>query len=283
MPDTREIDLGEVRLVIDEAGAGGMPLLLLHGFTGERADFETVTGPLVERGWHVVIPDQRGHGDSSQPAGEEHYSLEGFARDALALATAVGWDRFTLLGHSMGGMIAQHVVRLAPERVNALVLLDTTHETVEMDADIVALGLQVARNEGLAQLVELSRQYDDPLETPAHRRLCAEVPGYRERGDNATIRSSPAMYAALGVEITSPHDRLADLAGVSCPTLVIVGEQDIPMIAPSERMAATIPGATLAVVAGGGHSPQFEATDGLLGALLPFLDRVAAGALVAEA
>ena len=283
MRDTRQIDLGEVGLVIDEAGGGGRPLLLLHGFTGERADFEPLIAPLVERGWHVVAPDQRGHGDSAQPDGEDRYSLELFARDALALASDLGWDDFALLGHSMGGMIAQHVVRLAPERVNALVLLDTTHETVVMDPDIVALGLSVAREQGLAALVTLSREYDDPLETPAHRRLCAEVPGYRERGDNATIRCSPAMYAALGVEITSPHDRLADLAAVSCPTLVIVGEQDEPMIAPSERMVATIPGATLAVIPDGGHSPQFEATDALLAALLPFLDRVAAGALVAEA
>lgn len=283
MATDRTIPLGPVSLRVTEAGRGGRPLLLSHGFGGSRGDFVEFLDPLAERGWHAVAPDLRGHGESDKPEDEADYSFDTFADDLLQLATELGWPQFVLLGHSMGGMIAQHVVRLAPERVNALVLLDTTHETVEMDADIVALGLQVARNEGLAQLVELSRQYDDPLETPAHRRLCAEVPGYRERGDNATIRSSPSMYAALGVEITSPHDRLAGLASVSCPTLVIVGEQDTPMIAPSERMAATIPGATLAVVAGGGHSPQFEATDGLLAALLPFLDRVAAGALVAEA
>lgn len=282
MRTTRAIELDEVTLVVDEAGAGGRPLLLLHGFTSDRTDFDPIVEPLVARGWHVAIPDQRGHGDSDQPADEASYSLESFARDAMALATALGWDDFVLLGHSMGGMIAQLIAIGAPERVRALVLLDTTHETVEMDPAMVALGLQIVREQGLGAMVEISRQHDDPLETPAHRRLCAEVPGYRERGDEATLRCSAAMWAALGEEITSPHDRLADLAHLRCPTAVIVGEQDTPMIAPSERLATTIPGASLTVLPDGGHSPQFEATDALLGALLPFLDDVIAGAVPIE-
>lgn len=282
MRRTRTIDIGGLDLVVDEAGVGGRPLLLLHGFTSDRSDFDPIVDPLVDRGWHVAIPDQRGHGDSPQPDGEHSYSLELFAGDALALATALGWDEVVLLGHSMGGMIAQLVALAAPERIRALVLLDTTHETVEMDPDLVALGLQIVREQGLAAIVEIGREIEDPLETPAHRRLCAEVPGYRERGDEATLRCSAAMYAAMGSELTSPHDRLGDLASLRVPTVVIVGEQDAPMVGPSERLAATIPGASLAVLRDGGHSPQFEATDALLDVLLPFLDRVAVRDLAAD-
>lgn len=272
MRRTRELDLGELTLVVDEAGVGGRPLLLLHGFTSDRSDFDPIVDALVGRGWHVVIPDHRGHGDSSQPVTEESYSLELFARDTLALATRLGWDDFALLGHSMGGMIAQVLTLGAPERVRALVLLDTTHEAVEMDPDLVALGLAVVREQGIDAIVELTRELDDPLETPAHRRVCDEVPGYLERGDRLTLRCSASMYAAIGQELTTPHDRLTSLASVRCPTIVIVGEQDTPMLGPSERLAATIPGATLAVLPDAGHSPQFEATDALLATLLPFLD-----------
>src|SRR5687768_8869044 len=101
---TRTVAIGDVALVIDEAGAGGRPLLLVHGFTGSRADFDMALGPLAEAGWHVVAPELRGHGDSSRPAEESAYSFEIFAADVLELADHLGFDRFTLLGHSMGGM-----------------------------------------------------------------------------------------------------------------------------------------------------------------------------------
>ena len=65
----RTIDLighgGPVSLAVAEAGAGGRSLLLLHGFTGAKEDFTEWLDPLAELGWHVVAPDQRGHGESS--------------------------------------------------------------------------------------------------------------------------------------------------------------------------------------------------------------------------
>lgn len=271
----RTVDLGAVTLAVDEAGVGGRPLLLLHGYTGGKNDFVDVIGPLAERGWHVVAPDHRGHGSSSKPASEDDYSFELFAADALALADTLGWDSFVLLGHSMGGMIAQILTLTAPERVRGLILMDTSHRRVEIDPEIVALGAKLAREEGLEVIIGLLAEMEDPLSTPAHERLCAERPGYRERGDDNTRACSPAMYASMLLQITGDGDRLGDLASIACPTLVIVGDQDVPFIEPSRRMADAIPGARLELLAGAGHSPQFESPDEWWRAVGPFLDALA--------
>lgn len=271
MVSEKKIDIGELHLVVNEAGVGGRPLLLVHGYTGGRNDFDTVIGALADAGWHVVAPDLRGHGDSDDVDLEESYSLEIFAQDLLSLTDRLGWDQFVLFGHSMGGMVAQVLTLAAPERVRALVLMDTSHRETPIDGDLIDLAVKIAREEGLERIIEIQRDIDDPLETEAHRRLCATVPGYAQRSENNTRACSPAMFVAMALELTSVHDRLPELAALSCPTLVLVGESDPPFIEPSKRLAATIPAATLRVLAGAGHSPQFEAPDEFWRALTPFL------------
>ena len=88
------------------------------------------------------------------------------------------------------------------------------------------------------------------------------------------VTSSVASIAGVSGSSSNRrnHSLLDRLAGVTCPTLVIVGEQDRPFIKPSRRMAETIPGAKLEVLADAGHSPQFESPDEWFRAVLPFLD-----------
>ncbi|MBK6668985.1 MAG: alpha/beta hydrolase [Actinobacteria bacterium] len=163
---------GDVELAVVQAGAGGEPLLLVHGFTGSKEDFGDEMERLAARGFHVVAPDLRGHGSSDQPGDEADYSLAVFADDMWALADAVGWDRFHLLGHSMGGMIAQVMVLARPDRVHRLVLMDTHHGVVpDLDPDIIALGVHVARTEGLAVIQAVLKMGRDPLTNPAHDRV----------------------------------------------------------------------------------------------------------------
>lgn len=259
-------------LAYAEAGTGGAPLLLLHGFTGAKEDFTEWLDPLAGRGWHAVAPDHRGHGESDKPTEESDYSLAGFARDALGLADDLGWDRFVLLGHSMGGMVAQVVALTAPERLRGLVLMDTTHGPVEgVDPELVALGIEVARTQGLDAIADLTAGRDSPLSTQADERVKAERPGYAEFGDRKFRACSAAMYASLAREMFSQPDRLADLAALTVPTLVIVGDQDEPFLGPCRRLAATIPDARLVTVADAGHSPQFEAPESWWDALDTFL------------
>ncbi len=276
---TRRIAVRGVGLEVLEAGEGGRPLLLVHGFTGAKEDFADHVDALGARGWHVVAPDQRGHGASDHPAGSERYSLRIFAADVLGLADALGWRRFTLLGHSMGGMVVQHVALDAGHRLDGLVLMDTSHAAPDgIDRELVELGKAVVAEGGMQLLVETQRDREEgPLTTAAHLRMLRTRPGYAEMGERNTLRSSPDMWTTMVDEILDQPDRLDRLATLAVPTLVIVGEQDRPFLEHAERMAGAIPGARLVVIADAGHSPQFEAPGAWWAALTDFLDGIAVG------
>lgn len=274
---TRTIDLGEgMAVAVDEAGAGQRPLLLVHGFTGARTDFADHLSALADAGWWAVAPDLRGHGESVKPAGEEAYSLDHFAADVWALVDALGWDRLVLLGHSMGGMVAQVAAVRRPAALDGLVLMDTTHGPIDLDAELAALGAQIVRDGGMAAVKEVLDAMGDegPLTTPAHLRLLAERPGYREDGARKFLECAPAMYAAMLSQLLAQEHRLDALAVLDLPTLVIVGEQDTPFLAPSEDIAAAMPAAELVVVPEAGHAPQFEHPEAWRAAVLGFLERL---------
>lgn len=274
----RSLSVGEVELVFTEAGRGGRHLLVIHGFTGAKEDFSDHVHAFAEAGFHVVIPDNRGHGKSSKPQGEHHYSLEKMASDALGLCDALGWDEFCLLGHSMGGMIAQLVALEAPHRVGALILMDTCHGPLEgIDRELAMLGVETARTAGMGPIVEASKTGPGPLDTPARRRLLSERPEMAVRSEQNLSVCSPHMYAAMLSEMLEQPDRLDSLSGLDMPTLVLVGEQDHPFLGPSRRMAEAIPRAELVVVEDAGHSPQNENPAAWLSAVMGFLHRVAPG------
>jgi|JI10StandDraft_1071094.scaffolds.fasta_scaffold70987_2 3-oxoadipate enol-lactonase len=268
--DTTSHDLGAVRLHALEAGVGGAPLLLVHGFTGCKEDFAEEVDGLAELGYHVVAPDLRGHGESDQPDDEASYGLRSFADDLFALTERLGWASFDLLGHSMGGMIAQVMVLEQPDRVDRLVLMDTHHGVVgDLDLDLVAIGIELARTQGLEVIQQILQMSD--VENPAYERACAARPGYREWSENKMLKCSAAMYAAMLHEMSTIDDRLDALGSVRVPTLVQVGELDAAFVGASERMAATIPGAQLVVHPDGAHCPQFESTESWRSSLHEFL------------
>jgi 2-succinyl-6-hydroxy-2,4-cyclohexadiene-1-carboxylate synthase len=275
--DVRTVAAGDVSLEVADAGSGDRHLLLVHGFTGAKEDFTEVVDHLAGLGWHVVAPDLRGHGGSDHPAVEDAYDLELFADDLWALADALGWRRLVLLGHSMGGMVAQVAALRHPERVEALVLMDTSCGPPEgLDASLLDLGVAVVREHGMATLYELQneRQKDDPLATPASLRLLDERPGWEDFGRRKFLDSAPEMWAAMAPKMVSQADRVDALATLPMPVLVIVGEQDRPFLGPSQRMAKAIPDARLVVIPDAGHSPQFENPDAWWAALTRFLQEV---------
>ena len=266
--------VGDIDLDIAAAGEGGRPLLLVHGFTGAKEDFTDWLPDLAARGWHAVAPDLRGHGGSSHPDRETDYSLALFADDMVGLVDGLGWDRFVLLGHSMGGMIAQQVaLSTAGARLDGLILMDTSPSPPEgIDPEMIELGRSVVREGGVKLLVEALREQEGVLSTPADARVRAERPGYEEWGEQKLLASSDAMWLAMTTELFTQADRLPALASLLVPTLVIVGEQDEGFIGHSHRMTNAIAGCQLAVIPDAGHSPQFEAPDAWWTALTDFLD-----------
>lgn len=265
-----------VQLELLERGEGAeRHLMLVHGFTGARDDFADHVDDLAALGWHVVAPDLRGHGQSDHPEGEDAYSLAIFADDIATLADGMGWDRFVLLGHSMGGMIVQAYAVAHPERLDGLVLMDTSHGPVELgERDVIEGARSVVREGGMKALVEVMRESGGVLDTPAHQRVLAERPGYAEMGERKSLESADDMFLAMTAELFEQADRLDSLRGLDVPTLVIVGEQDEAFVEPSQRMAAAIPSARLEVIADAGHSPQFENPSAWRAVLIDFLEEL---------
>jgi 3-oxoadipate enol-lactonase len=250
-----EMDDG-VGLAVLETGAGP-PLLLVHGFGGAKEDFADHLEALGAR-HRVVTFDHRGHGESDAPDDPAAYSLDRLATDVLAVADALGIGEFRLLGHSMGGMVARRILFAGPERIDALVLMDTSPGPVPgLDPDLIDLGAAIAIEQGKDALKPLLDEAA-PLETPSYHRLLFERPGYQEFVDYKWESLSGVMWGAMARDMAHQPDQLEQLSEIRCPTLVLVGEQDDPFFEVSKVMAATIPGARLAIIPDAGHSPQFE-------------------------
>ncbi len=279
---TRTVHLGEVDLClseardscVSEAGDGDRTVLLLHGFTADKGEVDEVLEPLAAAGWHAVAPDLRGHGASDQPDDEAAYSFEIYAADVLALADRLGWDRFALVGHSMGGAVAQLVALDHPDRLTGLVLASTFHGPVQgVTSELVELGSWVVRTSGMAGLAKAmaSRRADNPESAATFERLQEARPDHAEQAARRLESTSPAMWLAMAPRFVTQADRLDRLRSIPVPTAVIVGELDETMLEDCRRIAAAIPGASLTEVPGAGHVPQLENPEAWREALSGFL------------
>jgi pimeloyl-ACP methyl ester carboxylesterase len=110
-----------------DAARAGRLVLLLHGFPQTDDAYRRVLAPLAEAGYYAVAPNQRGYSAGARPAAVADYELRDLAADVLGMATALGADRFGLVGHDWGGAVAWETAAEAPQRVAALVALSTSH------------------------------------------------------------------------------------------------------------------------------------------------------------
>lgn len=275
----RDVTTPRLTHSVAEAGHGGDPLLLLHGFTGAKEDFADVLDPFADRGRHAVAPDHRGHGGSDQPAEEDAYTFEQMADDAWALLDALELGRVDLLGHSMGGMVAQLMALADRGRLRSLVLMNTCGGRLEqIDPEVAAVGAELARTVGLAELNQILESLRTSPRPLSEERVRNERPGYIEFGVRKLLSSSPAMYASMAQRMATVDDRLDALSGLDLPTLVVVGAEDDEFLAPSRALADAIPGARLEVIDDAAHSPQFENPDRWWKVVNRFLDEVRADA-----
>jgi len=255
------------------------PLVLVHGFTGFRQDFAGVIDALLPSAERVLALDLRGHGASTHTGDAATYTFEVLASDLVAALAALGIARCDLLGHSMGGMLAQRVALAAPERIASLLLLSTSAEPLAwINEDHIRLAAYVGKEQGMAKLAELlrARAGDDPTRGEADRRLEREW-GAREFWawrDARIIATDPVAYQALGLALKHAPDIRARLSAIRCPTTAIVGALDSEFAEASARVAAAIPGARHVVIPNAGHQPQLEAREAFVGAVRAHLARV---------
>ena len=112
---------------VDEGDPDGAVVLLLHGFPETSESWNRQVPALVDAGYRVVAPDQRGYSPGARPAAQAAYSSPCLIGDVLAVADAVGAERFHLVGHDWGGAVAWQVAGRHPDRVRSLTVLSTPH------------------------------------------------------------------------------------------------------------------------------------------------------------
>src|SRR3989337_3058562 len=132
----------------------GYPVFLIHGYTGNLRNWAFQV-PVLSREFRMVSMDHRGHGHSDKPTEPEDYSLELMAEDAYGLLEHLGIRECYVVGHSMGGVVAQLLALNHPEPVRALVLVDTAAEVPDgFHPQERALLLDIAREQGMEAVFE---------------------------------------------------------------------------------------------------------------------------------
>ncbi|MBI3954094.1 MAG: alpha/beta hydrolase [Chloroflexi bacterium] len=245
----RYVGVNGLRLhYLDWGNADAPPMLLLHGYTGHAHTWDFFATALRGR-YHILALDQRGHGDSAWA--QDGYTHERFVDDVVGFVAALGLDRFILIGLSMGGLNAMGYMARDTSKVDRLVIVDIGPEIMAAGAGRIRAG-QVAPPPEFASQEE-AFQYlrslggfrnEKALRHRAHHAVRRQPDGrWRWKLDPALRQWTPAV-----------PDLWPALARVPCPTLIVRGaESDILAPEVAERMAGTIPHATLVTVPDSGH------------------------------
>jgi 3-oxoadipate enol-lactonase len=247
-------------------------LVLCHGFTGSSLDFALQVDALAADR-RVVTLDQRGHGASTRTRRLEGYTIEQLSADLGAFIEAVGGGPVDLLGHSMGGRVVMGLVQDHPELVRSLILMDTTAWSF------------APPDEGARAFVRGWISSFDPsrgmpgsfnIGGPEDALIEARTPPEWQRKKEAAFAAMDAyavkaLGTALlgddGVDDGKKRSPCVDLGSIACPTTVIVGEHDHPLVDQAPELAAGVAEGRLAVIPGAYHSPQLTHADEWLAAV----------------
>lgn len=277
-----QISANGISLEVDDHGSpSGEPLLLIMGLgmqlLGWRDGF---VATLVQRGFRVIRFDNRDIGlstslDAAGPPDlgigllrsalglrvRSAYTLADMAADCVGLLDGLGIARAHVCGASMGGMIAQRLADLAPDRVKSLTLMTTSSGSRKLPGPSLkvrrALIARPAYPKSIASIVEHYVKQDGLTGSPAYPASKAHL---REFFTTSVERSHrPAGAARQLMAIVGDGDRTNILHGIQIPTHVIHGAADVLVPVQAGRdLAARIPGATLDIVDGMGHDLPHE-------------------------
>ena len=243
---------------------GGPTVLMLHGIGGGHLAFAPQVETLASSGYRAVAWDMPGYGRS---APIEPYTFKGLAESCIALIEALNCGDVTLVGHSMGGMVAQEVMARRPELVNKLVLSATSPAFGKADG---------------AWQREFIAQRTAPLDAGKTMAELAETlmprmigPGALPEGVHLATHCMgmvPASTYRRALEALVTFDRRTDLLRINVPTLLLAGEFDkVAPPAVMKKMAAAIAGSTFLELKGAGHIANLEVPEDFDGLLLNFL------------
>lgn len=228
-----ELQAGPLRLAARARGApDAPPVLALHGWLDNAGTFERLAPCLT--GLRIVALDLPGHGHSDHRPPGCRYHFTDYVDDVLAAADALGWERFSLLGHSLGGAVAAVVAAVRPQRIERLALIEAIGPlSLEPAAAVRQLDHALTRAEqasrparvypGIDQAIE-ARQAAGDLSMEAARHLVdrgsiAADDGIRWRSDPRLRLPSPFRF--------SEEQVLAFLGAIEAPTLLVAADDGL--------------------------------------------------------
>jgi pimeloyl-ACP methyl ester carboxylesterase len=255
--------------------ANGRTIVLLHGKNFCAATWEGTMRFLQSKGFRVIVPDQIGFCKSSKPAAYQ-YTFQQLAHNTKALLDSIGVQRFTVMGHSTGGMLATRIALMFPQQVEQLVMVNP-------------IGLEDWKAEGVPSL-SLDQWHAREKQITAERirnyeRVTYYVNEWRPEYER-WVQMIAGMFRGPGREVVAWHSALTydmiftqpvvyEFPQLRVPTLLLFGERDGTAIgkdiSPPEvkarlgdypklarRTAAAIPGAKLVLFPELGHAPQMQ-------------------------
>jgi pimeloyl-ACP methyl ester carboxylesterase len=237
-----------------EVHGDGPPLILTHGYSSTSAMWQGQVEALAKR-HKLILWDMRGHGQSDYPDDPKAYSEALTVGDIAALLDAVGARQAIVGGLSLGGYMSLAFYRAHPERVSALLIIDTGPGFKKDDAR------EAWNKRALDTAERFERDGLDVLKSAS-----------RERS-SITHRNAKGLALAARGMLTQRDARVIELLPeIKVPSLVVVGADDTPFLAASDYMAAKIPGARKVVVPAAGHAVNIDQPQAFIEAVLPFLD-----------
>ena len=269
------------------AKPNGRAVVLLHGKNFSGAYWAATVRALAAEGYRVVAPDQIGFGKSSKPASYQ-FSFQTLAANTRALLDSLRVEKFVLVGHSMGGMLAVRMALMYPERVERLALVNPIGlEDWKLAAPYRTVEENFAQE--LRATPELIREYQRVNYfggewRPEYDALVEILSGWTRHPEYRRV----AWNAALTSDMIFTQPVLYEFGRLKPPTLLVIGQRDRTAVgkdrAPKEaaaRMgdypalgraaARSIPGARLVEIQEAGHIPQVESFPKYIRALLDFI------------
>ena len=235
----------------------GVPVIALHGWLDNANSFARLAPKL--KGLRILALDMAGHGHSDHRPPGAGYGLPDYAHDVLQVAQQMGWEKFSLLGHSLGAIVSVILAGAVPERVNRLALIDGLIPPLgepEAAAERMGAALQAQLNQfnkrkpvyqdmdraveaRMRGMVAVSREAAELL---AQRGLMPVPGGYTWRSDSRLTLASPTRLTRA--------QAMSFVNAVRCPAHLVVAEEG--MLAHSKELLASVPFA-VSVLPGGHH------------------------------
>jgi pimeloyl-ACP methyl ester carboxylesterase len=245
-------------------------LVLLHGFTGHARSWDSFAQAMTDR-YRVLALDQRGHGETGWAAADQ-YGIDTMADDLEAFVAALGLKRFTLLGLSMGGLVAMDYAGRRPKPLAACVIVDIGPEIVASGSSRIQASVQAADVFASREDAFAVARADNNRPPEALHRQRSDAGLMRTEDGRWTYRYDRVLRSPRNLRLRDSETVWRSCANIEAPTQIIRGElSDILSEQIAGRMVRTIPDALLATVANAGHGVPYDAPEGFLAAVREFL------------